>query len=154
MRSVIALVAVLGLAACHQSSPPAPEPSTQPTAEPLAPLESLNGTYDLVGLDGRDFDEGYGITLTITGKRIDFPNCKQIGWTYTFKDGMLETKRSPPGGPDAKPCGLKLPVRTLQMVSAIDASDKAERGEGDQIVLKGDLRSLTLAPKAADASAQ
>ena len=143
MRSVILLLAAATLAGCNQSAEAPPRPIETATPTPEA-LKSLVGEYRVAGLDGRDFNESYGIAISITDKRIDFPNCRQIGWTYKFKDGMLETKRSPPGGPDAKPCGLKLPVRTLQMVSAIDAADKAERTPQNGIKLAGDLRSLTL----------
>lgn len=148
MRTAFPIIAALVLTACNQpSGTPESAATSEETGAPAPdaePLTSLVGEYRLAGLDGRDFNESYGIAVSITDGRIDFPNCKQIGWEYTFEEGKLTTERSPPGGPDAKPCSIDLPVRTLQFVTAIDAAEKAARTPANGIELTGDLRSVTL----------
>lgn len=151
IRTLVIPAAALALAACQQGDEPAPPPEASVTATAAAseastpaPVESLVGEYRLAGLDGREFDESYGVALSISEERIDFDNCRQIGWTYTLEDGRIETERSPPGGPDAQPCDEQLPVRLVQLVSAIDQVERVERTPENGIVLRGRLRSVTL----------
>ncbi|MXO61171.1 hypothetical protein GRI89_16630 [Altererythrobacter salegens] len=145
MHRLLPLLAALALTACDGGAPPPePAPSTAAPAPAPAPLDSLVGEYRVAGIDGQPLDAAYGIALSITDERIDFPNCRQIGWSYTFEDGKVSTERSPPGGLDAKPCDEPLPVYVVQMISAIDSAKKAERTPENGIDLKGGLRSVTL----------
>lgn len=140
MRRLIPL-ALLALAACGQSADRVPEPAATASVEPLA---SLAGEYRVAGIDRLELDQPYGIALSIGPERIDFDNCRQIGWTYTLEQGRLETERSPPPDASGEPCEDKLPVPVLQMVSAIDAAKSVERTPENAVLLRGGLRSVTL----------
>ncbi|WP_305097920.1 hypothetical protein [Croceibacterium aestuarii] len=145
MYRLVPIVAALALAGCDSSAPsPRPTASTATATPAAVPLDSLVGEYRVAGIDGQPLDADYGIALSVTPERIDFANCRQIGWSYTLEKGKIETERSPPGGPDAKPCDEELPVYVVQMISAIDAAKKAERTPQNGIELTGGLRSLTL----------
>ena len=145
MRIGLPALFALSLAACGQPGGAPPDAAATQTPSPTpAPIESLVGEYRVAGIDGYPLNEPYGVAVSITSERIDFDNCRQIGWRYTFEGDRLETERSPPDGPDAKPCEEKLPVFLLQMVSAIDAAKKAERSPQNGVALKGGLRSVTL----------
>ncbi|MGX7894079.1 hypothetical protein [Tsuneonella sp. HG222] len=139
MKRFIAPVMLL-LSACQQGEQPAPQPSVSP--EPPQPVASLVGDYEVVDVDERGFAPTNAVILHIDDARIDFANCQRIGWAYTLDDGKLETERAPPPG---EPCPDKLDVRVLQMVSAVDALEKAERLPDGRIKLTGALRSVTLA---------
>lgn len=137
-----ALPLVLALAAC-QPAPTGPTPSASATpAEPTA--VSLTGHWRIAGIDGKEFNEGYGMAITADAKRIWWePACAAQDRLYTiagtrFDASEIERPQS------YAVCTIGLPERLPDVWRAIDAADTIRRTPSNGIEISGGGHALLL----------
>ncbi len=165
MRSSLAVLSVLALAACQpatddpasgaasEDTPQTPAPAPPPEDEPAAANApaSVVGEYRVAGIDGTEVGGGIGIGLSITESEIYYePRCAGFDWSYTYGDGELSTDR--PGksgprlaaGPQAPVCEVAVHPEKQRLATALDAVTRAERTPSNGIELTGGGHSVTL----------
>lgn len=135
-----------------ETSVPASAPSSPRAAETGVPPQpspaSLRGEWRLAGVDGQSFDAPFGVAVSIGANRIDFDNCQQVAWNYTYDAPRLTTQRTPAItidiNPKPLPCAAPLPPQVARMVNAIDRAEQVERTpeNGLRIVGPGDASVL------------
>lgn len=121
---------------------------------PAGPSISLTGEWRVAGIDGREFDEPYGIALSATREEIWWePRCAGQSVRYRIVNDrfvVVEPPPAPPPPPGAtRPpppvvCTIAIPDRLPDVMNAIRAADRIERTPANGIQLSGNGRSLTL----------
>lgn len=148
------------LAACGDA-PVAPVPSSapeapatgafaEPTARP-APV-TLAGEWKVVAIDGQDFNESYGLSLSASDTEIWWePRCAGSVRSYAIAGNRLTVKPasgsnpSPrPGDPPPPVCAIGVPERLGEVVRALDAAATIERTPSNGIEIAGGGHSLLL----------
>ncbi len=151
MRLLALAVAGL-LAAC--SPPPAgdsaapdvivtrPEPS--PPASAVAAPTTLAGEWRVAGIDGRDFNETYGLALSASETEIWWePRCAGRVRGYAIDSGRIRIAPAP-GAPPAPVCEIGVPGRLDEVVRAFDAATAVVRTPSNGIEISGGGHSVLL----------
>lgn len=114
-------------------APPAKSAARDPAAPPLPPVgnfappppsppPTLRGDWRLAG---------HATTLHIGRDRIEFENCQQVAWRYTYNPPRLTTERTPAVTIDIRPkpvpCAAPFLPAVNQMVTAFDMAERIER---------------------------
>lgn len=125
-------------------------PSPPPAGTPLAQVGDLVGEYRVAGLDGEDFNEEFGMGLSIDGPSMSFePICAGFIWHIELEEGTLTTRRQvraeeAPGQGPPPPCAIALHPRQRQLAQILDAATLATRMPSNGILLSGGGRSVLL----------
>ncbi|RVQ67125.1 hypothetical protein EKN06_09410 [Croceicoccus ponticola] len=123
-------------------APPPPPPIPRP-----APA-SLIGEWRLAGVDGKPLVGSRGIAVHIGRDRIEFDNCQQIAWRYTYAAPAIAIRRTPAVtidiAPKPLPCAASLPPQLSAMVRAIDAATRVEMTPENGVRLSGEAGSVLL----------
>ena len=155
MRGVAFLAAAVALVAgCEtRPSPDAPAPpaaSATPSAS-IARVATLAGEWRVAGIDGRPFDEPYGLALTADTRAIWWePRCAGAVRGYRIEGDRIDLGPDPdlpprkPGEPTRAICTIGPPPRLADVMRALDASDSVRRTPSNGVELSGDGRSLLL----------
>lgn len=151
MKAVLSAALMLALPACSQpagsgdtaASPVASSPASAPrvtrTPSAAAPI-LLAGEYRVAGVDGRDIDQPYAITASITPARIHVTaDCLNFGWTYTLAGDSIATERLA-----VESCGRGPTPAEEAVVAAVDAAARIARTPANGVELVGQGRRLTL----------
>ena len=140
------------LAACSPSPPPpAPEPRQLPPADPPAPVATLAGEWRVAAIDGKDFNEAYGLALSADAEEIWWaPRCAGLVRTYriagaSFRAGPAKgVKPRAPGEPTPPVCAIGLPPRIDEVTRALDSATAIRRTASNGVEISGGGRSILL----------
>lgn len=153
------LLIVMVLAGCNQPADPPPETAEPPTpiVEPGAPpavgepakVSSLAGAWRVAGLDGRSFDESYGLSVTGDANEVwTEPKCAGFVRSYRIQgDGVAfePPEPGPPAGSSPPPvCAIAAPSRLGEVFRALDEADTVARTASNGILISGPDHSVTL----------
>lgn len=152
------LLALLVLAGCQppQAADPAPsEPAPTQAAPPVpAPAPALPapatlaGEWRVAGIDGREFNESYGLALSADQGAIWWePRCAGVVRSYRITGGQVRFAALGSPTPAATPppvCAIGLPPRLAEVVRALDAATTIARTPANGIELRGGGHSLVL----------
>lgn len=122
-----------------------PEPA--PPAPPAA-VASLAGEWRVAAIDGRDFNESYGLALSGSARELWWePRCAGVARRYRI-EGARIAFTAPPGaalaGKPAEVCAIGLPDRLPDVVRALDAATTVQRTEANGLLIGGGGRSVLL----------
>ena len=151
-----AIFAMVLLAACQRIEAPSPAPS--PTAIASAPERppdpaptTLAGEWRVAGIDGKPFDEPYGLALSADDRRIWWePQCAGVARGYRIDNGRIVIGPDPdlpprqPGDATRAVCAIGLPERLGDVLRALDGADMIRRTPENGIEIAGSGHSLTL----------
>lgn len=116
----------------------------------MADLGELAGEYRVAGIDGAEFNEVFGIGVSIAGSTMSFPPaCAGFVWQVELQKGVLFTRRvgmdpTEPGKPPAPVCAVAVHPKQRQLAEALDAATSARRLPSNGILLSGGGRSALL----------
>ena len=163
MRIRLALTMIAALAACApRADEPAPSPRpdsgvaandvrSEGQGRQLAPVASLEGEWRVAGIDGKPFDEPYGLALSADDQEVWWaPRCAGLIRSYEISGtdirfGPSNAMRAAPAGTPAPPvCAIGLPPRLDEVTRAIDAATTIGRTVNNGIEISGDGHSLLL----------
>ena len=162
MRSGPGLVVAMAvLAACQriESSTPAPSPTPSPTTIATAPAKhavpaaptTLAGEWRVAGIDGKPFNEPYGLALSADDRRIWWePQCAGVARGYRMADGRIAVGPDPdlpprrPGDATRPVCAIGLPERLDEVMRSLDRAETIRRTPSNGIEISGGGHSLTL----------
>ena len=147
-----ALLALL-FAACS-AEPPAPPlpqpPAPSPPSVPAA-VATLAGEWRVAGIDGRPFDESYGLALSSDAEEIWWaPRCAGLVRSYridgtVFRTGPAKGVRPrAPGEPTPPVCAIGLPPRIDEVTRALDSATTIRRTPSNGVEISGGGHSLLL----------
>jgi len=145
-RAVLPLL--LTMAACQATGPYFPPPEPAVAAPVSQPVTTLAGEWRVAGIDGRSFDEPYGLALSADDKAIWWaPRCAGFDRPYTLSGTTV--RFGPPGGSAARSgpavrCLPAIPARLDEVFRALDSADRAVRTPANAIEISGGGHSLTL----------
>ena len=161
IRTALSMIALL--AACSpQANVSAAQPgSTQskdlkesrlPEGLPEAvPILSLKGEWRVAGIDGKPFDEPYGLALSADSEEIWWaPRCAGLIRSYEISGtavrfGPARALRAAPPGTLAPPvCAIGLPPRIDKVTRAIDSATTIGRTANNGVEISGGGHSLLL----------
>ena len=115
---------------------------------PAEPSLSLAGEWRVAGIDGRAFDEPYGIGLSVDESEIWWePRCAGQSVGYRITGTRFATPGPPRGGTASEPatvCKIAIPPRLPDVMTAIRAADRIERTPANGVRISGNGHSLTL----------
>ncbi len=143
----LSILVPLLLAACT-AAPPAerdeatPAPSATATQAPIVPAASvaLPGEYRVAGVDGRDIDQPYAITVSVTQDRIHVTaDCLNFAWSYSRQGDRIATERVAVEG-----CGRGPTPAEDAVVAAFDTAEVVVRTPAIGIELQGPGHTVTL----------
>ena len=132
-----------------------PRPRRIPPYQPRPPaageqaVSTLAGHWRVAGIDGRSFDETYGLALSADDKTIWWaPRCAGYERSYEL-DGTRARFGSADGEfhSDGSPrivCQIGIPSRLPDVFRAIDSADRVVRTPANGIEISGGGHSLTL----------
>lgn len=149
----VLLVVLFSLAgACSVKPPPRPAASPHFATESAGPaLVSLAGEWRIAGIDGNDFNESYGLTLSADDKEIWWaPRCAGLVRSYTLEGSVLRigqplgARRRRPDEPNRPVCAIGLPPRIDEVSRAIDSATTARRTRDNGVEISGGGHSLLL----------
>jgi hypothetical protein len=151
MTMRVLLIALL-LAACSPPVPPPPAaPQDPPPAQPIPAVSTLAGEWRVASIDGKDFNEPYGLALTADAEEIWWaPRCAGLIRTYRISGTMFRTgpakgvKPRKPGEPTPPVCLIGLPARIDEVTRALDSATTIRRTPGNGIEISGGGHSLLL----------
>jgi hypothetical protein len=145
-RALLGLL--LAVCGCQAPMPGPPPYQPPPTADEQA-VSTLAGHWRVAGIDGRSFDETYGLALSADDKTIWWaPRCAGYERSYEL-DGIRARFRSAGGEfhSDGSPrivCQIGVPSRLPDVFRAIDSADRVIRTPSNGIEISGGGHSLTL----------
>ena len=139
-----ALAVPVALLAADCSRPgPAVGPASTTTA--VAPA-TLAGAWRVAGIDGREFNEPYGLALSADARKIWWePVCAGFVRGYRIDGTRITAGRDPdrPLGP-VPLCTIAPPPRLVEVMRALDAADTIRRTPNNGVELSGRGHSLLL----------
>ena len=154
MTMRLTLTTVLLLAACSAEPPPvqhapsAPLPAAPPAS---AAVTTLAGEWRVAGIDGKDFNEPYGLGLSADGEEIWWaPRCAGLVRTYRISGTSLRTgpakglRPRAPGEPTPPVCAIGLPPRIDEVTRALDSATTIRRTANNGVEISGGGHSLLL----------
>lgn len=116
----------------------------------LTPIPSLEGEWRVAGIDGKPFDEPYGLALSADEDEIWWaPRCAQIARRYhiegaTIRVTSVELAPEAVGQGPPPPCAIGLPSRLDEVTRAIDSATTIGRTANNGVELRGGGHSLLL----------
>lgn len=116
------------------------ESPTSPSGDPVG---SLAGAWRVAGIDGKSFDEPYGLALT--GDQAELwwePRCAGMVRGYTIAGRSISFAKV--GSPSSAVCEIGLPPRLSEVFRALDAATTVVRTPANGIEISGGGHSLTL----------
>jgi hypothetical protein len=157
----LALCAAALLAACSDRTPPAKSPASETeAATPATPSSrssqaapvTLAGEWKVVGIDGNDLNEPYGIALSANASEIWWePRCAGMVRGYSIKGTAIRFGSAPSLGPPPRPgtpprpvCAIGLPPRLFDVVRVLDAATLVQRTPANGVGISGGGHSLLL----------
>lgn len=158
MRTGIAsgFLSALLLMACGPSPRPAPTepapgslPAAVPAEDPSVSVTSLSGAWRVAAIDGRDFDEPYGLALTGDQNRLWWePECAGMIRKYRINGRSVRFSSAhpplPAGSPTPPVCAIGLPPRLGEVFRALDFATSIVRTPENGTLIAGGGHSLTL----------
>ena len=167
MRGAGILLALVALTGCGNPAAdeqaPAPEPQAAAAAPPVPPPPtaasrlpapaSLAGEWRIAGIDGKDFNEPYGLGLSGDDMEIWWePRCAGIGRSYAIEGNTVRFNRAASRGAEPKPgeqglapvCTIPLPERLGEVTRALDSATSIVRTPSNGIEIVGGGHSLLL----------
>lgn len=168
MRRAGTLLIVLALTACGsqppenppaaKSQPPVvmvPAPAPSPTATPgqLPAPASLAGEWRIAGIDGKEFNEPYGLGLSGDASEIWWdPRCAGLGRGYKIDGNAVRFGWAASRGPEPKPgqqnlvqvCTIGPPERLADVMRALDSATTIVRTPSNGIEISGGGHSVLL----------
>jgi hypothetical protein len=140
-----------------RASTPTPVGTTTQGAGPtpgsaLAPIATLAGEWRVAGIDGKDFNEPYGLALSANGDELWWaPRCAGMARSYRIDGTRIQF--SPPadervaesGAPaPPPPCIPGRPARLADVMRALDAATAVGRTPSNGIEISGGGHSVLL----------
>lgn len=118
----------------------------------LAPVTTLVGEWRVAGIDGRDFNESYGLALSGSERELWWPpRCAGMARSYRIAGRAIEFgPRLDAPAPSATPapvCAIGLPARLTEVMRALDAATTVSRTPANGVLIAGGGRSLLLFPQ-------
>ena len=113
---------------------------------PVDMVETLAGEWRVAGVDGREFDEPYGLALSASESEIWWnPRCARQSLGYRI-EGTRFVFVPPSEMPKEQlvVCVIAIPPRLPEVMSAIRSADRIERTPENGILLSGGGHSVTL----------
>ena len=162
MRALLPLVAILALAACGTEAledksrdGQAVAPRAAVPSEPVtqAAAVDLAGEWRVAGIDGKDFNEPYGLALSADASEIWWePRCAGVGRGYTISGNAIRFGWAASRGPEPQPgpanapegCAIGLPERLADVMLALDSAERIERTPSNGVEISGGGHSLLL----------
>ena len=124
---------------------------------PAQPQVSLAGEWRVAGIDGREFNESYGLALSADESELWWePRCAGVAVEYRIEGTRFSARRpavapppaagsaEPPAAPAPAVCAIGLPERLEEVMAAIRAADRIERTQANGVLISGNGRSVTL----------
>ncbi len=148
----LAFPCLLLLAACS-AEPPAAQQAPRLTESPpaAAQVNTLAGEWRIAGIDGKPFDESYGLALSADGEEIWWaPRCTGLIRTYKINGTAVRIgpakglKPVAPGQPTPPVCAIGLPPRIDEVTRALDSATTIRRTPSNGVAISGGGRSLLL----------
>jgi len=126
------------------SSPAVPRSSPSPAATaadaPAATAPAITGEYRIAGVNGRDINQPYAITASISADRIHVTaDCINLGWSYTQQGAAIATKRVAVEG-----CGRGMTAAEEAITAAFDAARTVVRTPSNAIEFRAQGHTVTL----------
>ncbi len=154
MRTLVPVV-LLAVSACQAPMIESAEksqsaPATQeevPAAGPSSSVASLAGEWRVAGIDGRDFDEPYGLALRGDETQLWWaPRCAGMVRDYAIDGGRVRfsTPATLEGSPGRPVCRIGVPPRLAEVITALDGADRIARTPQNGILISGPRHSVTL----------
>ena len=145
-------LAAVALAGCAPAAPDPTDPVPIPEERPApAPVATLAGEWRVAAIDGRDFDEPYGLALSADAEEIWWaPRCAGLVRTYRITGSRLTigpakgTRTPRPGEPGPAVCAIGRPPRIDEVTRAIDSATAIRRTASNGVELSGGGHSLLL----------
>lgn len=160
MRASRSLLACLALTACGTQGAeekPAIKEAPGMTRETTGAVQpsavNLAGEWRVAGIDGKEFNEPYGLALSADDKEIWWePRCAGVGRSYTINGNAVRfgwaTSRGPeplPGPENAPPvCAIGLPGRLADVIRSLDSAGTITRTPSNGVEIAGGGHSLLL----------
>ena len=150
-HGVIALL----MAVCGCQAPLPPPPPPPPYEAPPPPtlqgqaVTTLAGEWRVAGIDGKTFDESYGLALSADHSTIWWaPRCAGYERTYRLDGtrahfGSAEGEFHKDGSPRIV-CQIGIPSRLPDVFLAIESANRVVRTPSNAIEISGGGHSLTL----------
>jgi hypothetical protein len=140
------LALLLMLSACEAALEPAVPPPAPPAGEWLA---TLAGEWRVAGIDGRAFDEPYGLALSGDGSDLWWaPRCAGFVRSYRLSGAAVRfASKARPMANDGNPapvCLIAVPARLNEVFAALDSADRAVRTPANAIEISGGGHALLL----------
>lgn len=127
--------------------------TAKPTPVPAQPAPTtLAGEWRVAGIDGKDFNESYGLALSASEREIWWaPRCAGMVRSYTingasirFTSPVASGPAATPGAPSPPVCAIGLPPRLNEVVRALDAATTVARTPSNGIEIIGGGHSVLL----------
>jgi hypothetical protein len=114
-----------------------------------ARVTSLAGDWRVAGIDGREFDEPYGLALKGDQERLWWkPLCALQARRYRIEGGTIRFSSAYPpprrGDPPPLICLIAPPDRLPDVMRTLDAAQTVERTSQNGILIAGGGHSLLL----------
>ena len=150
------LLLPLAIAACAApvSPPPPPPPAGQAPRAPapdLSLVTTLAGEWRIAGIDGKDFNEPYGLALSGDERELWWaPRCAGLIRSYRISGSSIRigpplgTKPRAPGEPTPPVCAIGLPPRIDEVTRALDSATTIRRTVNNGVEISGGGHSLLL----------
>lgn len=146
------LVRIAPLAVATAAPTPVDPDTPVSSSGPLPTPTTLAGEWKVAAIDGKDFNENYGLALSGSAREIWWnPRCAGMARSYTIAGTALTIapalRQGPPpraGDPPAPVCAIGLPQRLPEVVRALDAASRIERTPSNGILISGGGHSLLL----------
>ena len=140
----------LFIAACS-AEPPAPPQPPAPSPPSVPAVPSLAGEWRIAAIDGRDFNEPYGLALSADAKEVWWaPRCAGLVRSYridgtVFRTGPAKGVRPrAPGEPTPPVCAIGLPPRIDEVTRTLDSATTIRRTPSNGVEISGGGHSLLL----------
>ena len=146
MRAFAVTVALLAT----NCSPPGPAPGPA-SVTPAAAPPTLAGEWRVAGIDGREFNEPYGLALSADARRIWWePICAGFVRGYAIDGAIIAVGPDPDlpprqaGEPTRPVCTIAPPPRLAEVMRALDSADTIQGTPSNGVELSGGGHSLLL----------
>lgn len=145
------LAAAALLTGCYPEVAPQPSPASPPVAEAPPSVETLAGEWRVAGIDGRDFNESYGLALSADERAIWWePRCAAFVRGYRIEGNRIsfgpdpDSPVSKPGAPTITVCTIAPPPRLGEVMRALSTATTVERTPHNGVLISGGGHSLLL----------
>lgn len=122
-----------------------------PAGETPAPAKvtTLEGEWRVAGIDGKDFNEPYGLALSGSARELWWhPRCAGMARSYRIEGRTIDFgPRLDAPAPSATPppvCAIGLPARLAEVMRALDAANTVVRTPANGVLISGGERSVLL----------